>query len=326
MSTRAYYHPRDLEVDMSDLALSLYQEIASWHGRSDEMKDPPVLTCLGNGEPMYIRRLNGRFYPTHFPYGNADDHTHGRLVTMSDEHRRQTDYAQRAADDHGLATAREYSTGRDTRLDLAVTGTGQVGFEIQRSTLSRRRAKTRAAKSFQAGWPTAWITDARRRPDWADHVPTGTLTAGIDWSAALPARNTAMVSIGEFVRERDRSRTSGWRYRREPRAVLLDELAYLMPAGEIVPVAVGGKGAVSLAFAQAREVIDSCTYPGASQWRPTADTPRTKETAQRYSRECAHDGRSKATLAATPTHCMIPGCTKTRAGALVCAEHMPELP
>lgn len=285
MGTRAYYRPRDMEVDLSDLPRWLYEEIASLHGQIEKQTSP--LICMGNSEPMYVYRSHeGRYFVRHYPGENPDGHGH-TLATMSDEHRRQADYTRRAADDHGLSTALEFSTGNHTRLDLAVTGERQVGFEIQRSQLSRRNAELRAFRSFEAGWPTVWVTDAPRVPDWYDRVPSARLTAGIDWTD-LPARNSARVIIGKFTRERDRTKPSGWRYRREPRTVMLDELAYLMPAGTIVPVATGKRGVVSLATADAREVIDSCTYPGASTWRPQSATPRAKETAQRYSRDCAH--------------------------------------
>src|SRR5690625_1312746 len=244
MSTRAHYHPRDIEIDLADLPRWLYNEIASLHGQIT--KDNAPLTCLGNGQPMYIyRHHSGRYFARHYPGENPDGHGHS-LATMSDEHRRQTEYTQRAAADHNLDTAMEYSTGNGTRLDLAVHGAHNTGFEIQRSALSRAKAKTRAKRSFDAGWPTAWVTDQARAPGWADHVPTARLTAGIDWAAHIPKRNTARVVIGKFSRERDKSKRSGWRYVREPHTVLLDELAYLMPAGEIVPVATGTRGAVSL--------------------------------------------------------------------------------
>lgn len=300
MSTRAYYHPRGFEVDLADLPRWLYGEIASLHGQIVKDESPP--TCLGNGQPMYVyRHDSGRYYARHYPGENPDGHGH-RMVTMSDEHRRQTEYAQRAADDHGLNATMEHPTGNGTRLDLAVVGAQQAGFEIQRSGLSRAQAKARTKKSFDAGWPTAWVTDSERAPGWVDHVPTARLTTGIDWTQ-LPPRNAARAIISKFTRERDKSKRSGWRYRREPHAVPLDELSYRMPAGEIVPVALGRLGAVSLAFAQACEVIDSCTHEGASVWRPVADTPRTKEAVQQFTRDCAHNG-------ATPAR-RCPGCDKT---------------
>jgi hypothetical protein len=70
--------------------------------------------------------------------------------------------------------------------------------------------------------------------------------------------------------------------------VLLDELSYLMPAGEIVPVSVGSPRIVLLAHKGATDIIDSCTYPGASQWQPSTDTPRSRDgSADRHPALCS---------------------------------------
>lgn len=287
MSTRTYYLPRKMHVDFATADPWLYREMASLKGHFDRENSPFI--CEGNGAPMYVRKVNNRYYFAHYP--NESSATCVHPTGMSDEHRRQADYVARAAEDHGLRSELEHATGNHTRLDLAVFGMSNAGFEIQRSELSRARAKARAVKSFNAGWPTAWVTDAPRRPDWADQVPTAALTKGIDWSERLPGRDMARVIIGRFTRIRDRSRPSGWRYQREPEEALLDDLAYLMPAGEIIPVAFGNRGTVSLAFKGAAEIIDSCTYPGASTWRPNGQTPRTREAPQRFTSVCRHESK-----------------------------------
>jgi hypothetical protein len=206
---------------------------------------------------------------------------------MSDQHRRQAEYTARAAADHGLDAEVEKPTGAGTRVDVAVIGDSQVGFEIQRSTLSRANAKSRAVKSFNAGWPTAWVHDTERDPDWAGHVPTARLTVRSGWAEEMPPRNTANVIIRRFWRERDTDSKTGWRIEHGPTTVVLDELSYLMPAGEIVPVSVGSPRIVLLAHKGATDIIDSCTYPGASQWQPSTDTPRSREEAQTVTRSCA---------------------------------------
>jgi hypothetical protein len=295
VSTLAYYHPRGLPFNFADMPLDLYNEAATWRGRI-KRGDAPVFTCLQTGEPMYVCRNDvGRYFMRHFPGSGHGGHA---MSTMSDEHRRQAEYTRRAAAENSLDSQLEVSTGNGTRLDVAVYGDTNTGFEIQRSMLSRAKAKSRALQSFEAGWPTAWISDSETDPDWSDHVPTARLTVR-GWDA-LPPPNTVHVVIGEYVADRDRSRPTGWRYRREPKAVLLDELAYLMPAGEIVPVAVGTEGRVDLAFKTAVEVIDSCTYPGAARWNPTDVTPRHKETAQYYTKACSHPGEPSNEPAAEP--------------------------
>lgn len=284
MSTDARYHVREIEIDLADLPRWLYNEISSLHGHIDPPPANPVLTCLGNGAPMYIWHRGGRYFAKHYP-GTKCGRAHS-VRTMSDEHRRQAEYTARAAVDNDLDAQLEKPTGAGTRLDAAVIGRDQVGFEIQRSTLSRAKSKTRALTSYSAGWSTAWIHDTERDPDWAMHVPTARLTVRSDWTDHMPPRNTANAIIRRFWRERDRNSTSGWRFEHGPSTVLLDELSYLMPAGEIAPVSIRSMGLVLLAHKGANDIIDSCTYPRASQWIPDADTPRGEEDAQTVSRPC----------------------------------------
>jgi hypothetical protein len=284
MSTTTHYHPRGLDIDLSELPSRLYDEIVSLRGQVDH-NGPPIFTCLGNGTAMLVyRHESGRYYLRHFP-GESCGHSHV-LSTISDEHRRQAEYAVRAARDNGLEADFEVSTGGGTRVDVGVTGDTQVGFEIQRSQLTRARAKSRAARSFNAGWPTAWVSDRETEPDWAFHVPTARLTVREMWSA-LPPPNTANVIIRRFSRERDKNSATGWKYVHEPTAVTLDELSYLMPTREIVPVQT--PGVVFLAHRGAAEIIDSCLGHGASEWKPTHATPATKEAAQTISRQCWHE-------------------------------------
>lgn len=285
MSTRAFYHPRGIEVDLADLPHWLYDEIASLHEQIAR-SDPPVLTCLSNHTSMYVyRHHSGRYFARHFPNENPGGHSH-RIATMSDGHKRQAEYVERAASDHGLNATLELSTGNGTRIDVAVQGAiTNTGFEVQRSSLSRKAAKTRTAKSFDAGWTCAWVSDRPDDPDWVDHVPTARLTTR-GWDEAMPPRNSANVIIGRFTRVR--VGLNKWRYEREPRAMTLDELAYRMPAGDVVPVRIGKQGMVSLATKDAVDIIDSVTFPGASLWRPDADTSRHKEVVQRYSTDCHH--------------------------------------
>lgn len=291
MSTCAFYYPRNIEVDLAALPTWLYSEIISLHGHITRPTDtnPPVLTCLGNGEPMYIRRQEtGRFFAVHFPGGNPDGHRHG-IGRMSVEHENQSEYCLRAATSAGLKAAREVSTGSGTRLDVAVFGDLPIGLEIQRSTLSRAQAKSRTTKSAKAGFTCAWISDSEVDPQWADHVATARLTSRGGWDRVLPA-NTAQVIISDFTPERDRSKPGGWRYARRPTAVLLDELSVLMPAGQIIPVQIGSpaRRRVVLAHKSGADVVESCTYKGAAKWTPDADTPRTREAAQALTHECHH--------------------------------------
>lgn len=286
MSTLAYYHPRQMEIDLADLSTGLYNELINLHGQIGK-NDPPVLTCLGNSASMYVyRHQSGRYYARHFPGDNPGKHSH-RISTMSDAHKRQSEYVARAADDAGLDAILELSTGGGTRLDAGVYGTINTGFEIQRSHLSREAAKTRTTKSFGAGWTAAWIHDKETLPDWDAHVPTARLSVRGQFDKRMPPPGGAKAVIRKFSRQRGKN---GWEYQHEPFTRTLDELSYLIPAGEIIPVAIGGQDRrrVVLAPADAADIIDSTTYPGASRWEPDADLKRVREAAQRYTAECHH--------------------------------------
>ena len=237
---------------------------------------------------MTVWKLGGRYFVRHFPGGAHGDHTVA-LGAMSDEHRNQTEYCQRAADRAGLQTMLEHSTGAGTRLDLAIVGdTGRAGMEIQRSYLSRAAAKSRSRKSYNAGWPNAWISDTMQDPDWADHVPTARLTVRgltpeLDWSS-IPRPHAAKVAISTFKRVREGAH---WSFLREPSAIHLDELPVLMAAGEIMPVGYGSKGFVVLAD-RASVILAEELNPGSAAWDPkqSDDFKRRKEMFQTISRQC----------------------------------------
>lgn len=288
MSTRAYYHPRGIRVDLSELSDELYEEIASLRGQI-KATDPPALTCLGNGESMYVyRHESGRHFARHFPGGNRDGHVHP-IAKMSTEHRNQAEYCQRAASEIGLKAELEVPTSFRTRLDVAVFGPVPTGLEVQRSQLTLASAKSRDTRSSHAGFTCAWISDSEKDPPWTDHVPTVRLVTRGGWDRMPPA-GSAMVIIGRFHRERDQSIRSGWRYVRSPYAVTLDELSQAMPYGEIVPVQIGSpkKRRVVLAHRSAVEIIDSCTYEGASTYKPIPEIIQGKDAPQRFSQGCRH--------------------------------------
>ena len=296
MSTLAYYNIRDMEIDLARLPRWLYEEIASLHGRCT--KDDPAFTCLANGQPMSVwRHRNGRYFLKHYPGGAHGGHTVA-LGLMSDEHRNQTEYCQRAADRAGLRTILEHPTVGRTRLDLAVVGAEQAGIEIQHSHLSRAAAKSRARRSLGAGWPTAWVTDTMQDPDWADHVPTARLTVRgltpeLDWSA-MPRPHSAKVAVSMFKRVREGAR---WSFLRSPTAIHLDELPVLMAAGEILPVRYGSKGFVVLAD-KASAVLAEELAPGSALWDPgqADDFKRRKETFQTKSLRCVNPHAARCSI------------------------------
>lgn len=296
MATTAHYAPRGIDIDFRSDRLPpwLYNEIASLHGQIGRDDNPPKLTCRGNGKPLYVYKAMGRYFVRHFPNGNPEGHDHGVMRRMTDQHRYQAEYGMRAAQAAGYDARMEVSTGHQTRprrLDVGIYGSVLTGLEIQRSQLTGPQAKRRAADQFAAGWTTAWLSDSEKDPTWTDLVPTARLSVR-GWER-LPAPNTAKVIISRFRRIRDRSRASGWWYERQPLTVMYDQLAYLMPAGEITPAVIGTRGKVVLAEKAALEVIDSCTYEGASVWDPQrkvdAEFPDRKQHKSLY---CHHESEA----------------------------------
>ena len=140
---------------------------------------------------------NSRFYLAHYPGDNTENHDHDP-TPMSVEHKNQTEYIWRAAQSAGLETSdlkKGLPTGNNTVLDLAVWGKHNTGFEVQWSALSSNKAQLRAARSFDAGWPTAWITTTN--PAWTEFVPSVRIS-DIDWGDELPAEGTVAATITEF--------------------------------------------------------------------------------------------------------------------------------
>jgi hypothetical protein len=150
---------------------------------------------------------------------------------MTAEHKNQTEYIRRAAQSAGLKTQGELSTGKNTRLDLAVYGEHNTGFEVQWSALSNGMVQSRATRSFDAGWPTAWITTGQPSPSWTKLVPSVRIS-DIEWSEALPAEGTVSATITEFYTEVFRRVT----LKDRDTAIPLDEFVVRVVSGDIIAV------------------------------------------------------------------------------------------
>ncbi|WP_100461111.1 hypothetical protein [Mycobacteroides abscessus] len=251
MTTRALLVRENREIDLAKLSSDDYQSVIALQGQI-RRDDEPQLLCLGarpEEASLYVKRSSkGNYFASHF-----SGHAHGphRIATMSDEHRRQTDYFVRAAESAGYAVTRELSTGNGTRLDAAITATVNIGVEVQRSALHLAAAKSRTRRSANAGWHPLWFTTAERRPQWWGHISSLSTTLRIDyWAQALPKPHEATaLGISTLVFERcdinafDHCPVSGkgfcgrWHYKFVPRRGLsVDDVTQLMPAGEIVPI------------------------------------------------------------------------------------------
>ena len=165
----------------------------------------PVLRCGGCRGPIYIRHGSTRkdeLFGTHFTAGNCAETLIIRKATLSDEHKRQAEYHALAAQRAGHAADLEVTTTGHTRVDVVVDD--RIGFEVQRSALSKAAAVDRTARSVAAGLVTvAWFTDRTTSPQWNGHVPGyRTIVPAATWQALpLPGTVTAAgLQVVEAVR------------------------------------------------------------------------------------------------------------------------------
>lgn len=165
----------------------------------------PVLRCGGCDGGIYIqhgRVSRDQLFGYHHHAGNCAETLVIRKSSMSDEHKREAEYHARAAEQAGHVADLEVSTTGNTRVDVVVDG--RVGFEIQRSALSKPAAVDRTARSVRAGLGTvAWFTDKSTSPPWVGHVPGyRTLVPVTAWQV-LPLPGTvsaAGLQVVEAVR------------------------------------------------------------------------------------------------------------------------------
>lgn len=287
MSSTAYYYPRKIEIDTATLGddPDLYAEIISYHGKST--RENPIFRCLepeGGKLPMLLVRnphQDGSYFLRHFAGDNTEGHTHDSFsAPMSIEHRRQTEYIERAAQFAGLETKRELSTGKGTRVDLAVYGARDTGFEIQWSDLSvdgDKGARGRATKSHNGGWQTVWVTTTN--PSWLGTVP-GVRISGADWGTELPCAGSVSAIISEFSTEMSWPTAT---LKNQYRVLPLDDLVPLIVSGDIIPVA--GPDGVALADANTLDMLTE--FEGCGIWTPDY-TPKARS-AKRTRRCHSHE-------------------------------------
>ena len=134
----------------------------------------PVLWCGTCGGGIYLKHgivRKDQLFGCHHHAGTCTETLVIRKSTMSDEHKREAEYHARAAERAGHVADFEVVTAGHTRVDVVVDG--RVGFEIQRSAISKAAAIDRTARSVRAGLGTvAWFTDRSTSPAWTGHVPS----------------------------------------------------------------------------------------------------------------------------------------------------------
>jgi hypothetical protein len=249
MTNLVRYVPMGRTLNLSSLGSADFALITSLHGTINR-ESGLVLECLSTGgDPaMYVwRNKDGQYWARHFPGAAHGSH---EVVHETDEHRRQKEYHVRAAEAAGLIAETEVSTGK-TRLDVRISG-GKVptGIEIQHSDISAANAKQRTTKSYRAGYTVAWFNDRGSRPGFLREVPAYGCNA-LPWRDRLPEARAATATglvhveavrceIGAFEKCPDGyTRPCGlFHPKREPwRGLTVDDVAALVPNGQIVPLA-----------------------------------------------------------------------------------------
>lgn len=282
MRRKIRYVPDNIELDLSepDLGHPDGLKILQRHHRQSERpsmgfsKANPAFECLahqdGTNPGLFPQRRNGEWWAYHYEAGNCRDY---RLwAPMSDEHKRQTEYWARAAQDAGWRVELEHSLHTGTRPDALIHGPVMTGVEVQRSSMTAGRAVTRTRKAATAGVTDVWFSGRAGAPPWAWRVPTVLpRELGIDrppdddvWATIPPRR--AVAAAGLRVLRASKCTPANfsrcpygrnWCGRFHPRplpwgGLAVDDVAARLPAGEIVPLRFWG---VTMPGSQRRDAV-----------------------------------------------------------------------
>ena len=263
MQSEIRHVPSGIILDLSqpDLGHPDGQAIIAAHYH-DCHRDTPAFECvrhLGGTNPgMYLKKIQDAWWAVHFQAGRCQNR---RIpAPMSDEHKRQTEYWVRAAEDAGYRAETESPLPTGTRPDVLIHGPVVTGVEVQRSGLTRVSAVQRTRKAALAGVLDVWFTDKGAYPRWAFRVPTlgqqpqswqylpprrAVLANGLRAFSAvkcMPGNLPACPNGGDWCGQ--------YHLKVEPRVLVLDEVASRVPAGDIVALRIGamsgGKAGVYL--------------------------------------------------------------------------------
>lgn len=223
--------------------------IADWRRR--RRVNPGEFLCvahLNHEKPwLYLQQRGNQLVAAHWPdsgLSGAHEIRHG----ISDEHKRQVEYIARAGAAAGFDVKAEVRLPTNVRSDAVIYGSTPTGVEVQRSALSAAAAKARTTKARQAGVLPIWFSDAHRDPSWLFSVP-GVRMNEQPWNTVPRAGSVTVVSGVRVIVPRrcrdirnnscpDRRRgCNKWHATHAPRlGTTVDDLAALVPAGEIVPI------------------------------------------------------------------------------------------
>ena len=160
-------HPNGLDILQRHYRQSERPSMGFNHGN-------PAFICIthegGTNPGLFAQKRNGEWWAIHYEPGDCRSH---RLpAPMSDEHKRQTEYWARAAQDAGWNVDLEHALHTGTRPDALIYGPVKTGVEVQRSAMTPGRAVVRTGKATSAGVTDVWYSDWTTPPRWAWRVPT----------------------------------------------------------------------------------------------------------------------------------------------------------
>lgn len=206
---------------------------------------------------LYLQVRNGQMWAIHYDGSLSRHRVH---QGMSDEHKRQTEYVVRAAEDAGFPVTSE-ARGQPAKLttgvipDAVIYGPVTAGIEIQRSQITRSAAVRRTRSALAAGTVSTWFTDKQDAPRWFWHVPSVGMNPQMRWDT-MPPKRAATVTTGLRVVKAvkchpvnlyrcpdTKGRHCGkYHARHEPwTGMTVDDVAAGLPAGEIAPMRFFGK-------------------------------------------------------------------------------------
>ena len=201
---------------------------------------------------LYLQQRGDLLVAAHWP-GTALAGSHEISHGVSDEHKRQVEYVQRAGQAAGFEVRTEVSLPTKVRPDAIIYGPHQIGVEVQRSQLSAQAAKTRTTKAHYAGIDSLWFSErSDRLPAWFARVPSVAMMEQ-PWDTLPRSRSVTVTSVRIIVPKRCRDIRNGrcpnrrygcdqWHAEPEPYAwhhregILLDDVAERAPAGSLVPI------------------------------------------------------------------------------------------
>jgi hypothetical protein len=342
MQNQILYTPDQIELDLSrpDLGHPDGLEILKRHYRQSKhpnmgySKARPAFVCLehegGENPGLYLKKLNGEWWAVRYESGACASK---RLpAPMSDEHKRQTEYWARAAQDAGYRVEVEHNLHTGTRPDALIHGPVKTGIEVQRSSMTAVRAVERTGKAEGAGVTDVWFSGKSSDPPWAWRVPTVLpRELGIDrpqedgtWMVLPPRRAVAAAGLRVIralkcaVGNLDRCPYGrNWCGRYHPRPapwgrLAVDDVAAMVPAGEIVTLRFYGVrmlvskfyDAIFLVSPDHLKLYEELTgWSGHASFRPEAEDRTRKPSAGAECRNVQPPGqRVMASPGQTPKH------------------------